>query len=156
MGRATSGRASPTAVISPRRRLGRTELQDAEPLAADDLAGLVGPGGDPGQEVARAQAGLLLVGDVLDDRRGGDDLAEVQVALDLELGVRGEGGGEAGVVQHGDRRRPGVGANREKKRHRGKRPGLGVLERDLENDVARVAATIDHLLEQIVEIAQEH
>ena len=34
--------------------------------------------------------------------------------------------------------------------------GLGILEHDLENDVPRVAAAVDHFFEKLVEIAQEN
>ena len=33
--------------------------------------------------------------------------------------------------------------------------GLGILEHDLENDISRVAAAVDHFFEKLVEIAQE-
>jgi hypothetical protein len=34
--------------------------------------------------------------------------------------------------------------------------GLRILEHDLENDVPRVSAPVDHLFEELVEIAQEN
>ena len=54
-------------------------------------------------EVAGTEAGLLLLRDRLDDRRGCDGLSEVQIALELKLGVRRQRAHETGLVEHRER-----------------------------------------------------
>src|SRR3712207_6753936 len=44
---------------------------------------------------------------------------------------------------------------RRKRSIRSRRRASGVLQHDLEDDVARITAAIDHLLEQLVDVAQE-
>ena len=91
---------------------------------------LVAIGRHPGDEVSAPDARLLLVGDRLDHHRRGDDLAEAQIAHDLELGVGRQRGDEAGLVERRradssaalDRRAAALGDARDlRRRHR---PGL--------------------------------
>src|SRR5262249_61081786 len=78
----------------------RLELEDAEPHGRDELA-VVGAVVDACRdEVPDAEAGGLLVGDGLDDRRRRQVVAEMQVAVVLLLAVRRDYGSEAGVVEH--------------------------------------------------------
>ena len=87
--RRTACRGSSTARGgSSRRGSVRPELEDAERLAADDLAVAVGVRRHPGDEVAGTDAGLLLRRDGLEHRRRRHDVAQSQVPDDLELGVR--------------------------------------------------------------------
>ena len=81
----------------------RVELQDAEELAAHDLARRRPVGRHPGHEVALSERGGLAVRDRLDLARELQVIAGPQVAHELELGVRGQGADVAGLVEGADR-----------------------------------------------------
>jgi hypothetical protein len=78
------------------------ESEHPEPLPAEHFTVLVSVSRQPGDEMPRAQRGLLLVGDVLENLRHRDDVAETGIAFDLELGV---GRHDAGVTGLFDERR---------------------------------------------------
>ena len=72
--------------VTGRLRSGRIP-EDAEPLPTDDRSCGIGVGRNPRDEVARAKAGLLPLGDRFDHRRGRNGIPRLEGSVDLELRI---------------------------------------------------------------------